>query len=116
MSACRVASMLRTRRFNLTNEQVCQAEIAEFLRASEVEFEREVWLSATDRIDFLCENGVGIEVKLRGSRFAWLRQLKRYEASTRIQELILVASRHMPTDEIGLAKPLSIVHLNASWL
>jgi hypothetical protein len=68
-------------------------QIAGRLAAKGVEFEREVWLNNTDRIDFLV-GGVGLELKLKGPVSAVTRQLMRYAQSERVSSLVLVTTRH----------------------
>jgi hypothetical protein len=78
-----------------------------------LEFEREVKLNATDRIDFLVGT-VGIECKVDGSKNAVASQLLRYAESDRISGLILVTIRN--THRFGgtelLGKPLRVMRIN----
>lgn len=67
-------------------------QVAKRLAAKGVEFEREVWLNDTDRIDFLVGD-VGLELKLKGPVSAVTRQLMRYAQSSRVASLVLVTTR-----------------------
>lgn len=92
-AALDLANYFRRWRFASATEAQFQDSIAAALRARGCAFEREVLLSEGDRIDFLLENGVGIEVKVKGSAAAAERQLRRYAKSDRVKELMLVTSR-----------------------
>jgi hypothetical protein len=75
------------------DEEEVQRAIAAVLTEQRYEFEREVRLAATDRIDFLIESGIGVEVKIQGSALAATRQLLRYAEHPRVRELILFTTR-----------------------
>lgn len=70
-----------------------QEYLAEWLSAHGVPFEREVGLSQRDRIDFLVHGTVGIELKVSACAAGVLRQLMRYAASPRVEELLLLSFR-----------------------
>jgi hypothetical protein len=57
------------------------------------QFSREVKLSAAERIDFLMADGLGIEVKVKGSLSDVTRQLHRYAQITEIKSLLLVTTK-----------------------
>jgi hypothetical protein len=80
-------------RFSFADEYALQRGILEALSKSGWEPEREVILSARDRIDFLVGD-VGIEVKVAGGTASVLSQMARYAAHARIGSLLLVTSRH----------------------
>lgn len=104
-----VAVHLLAARFNFTNEAELQEGLAEHLH--DFAPGREVELNATDRIDFLLD-GIGIEVKVQGSRAAVLRQLHRYAQSPSVQGLILITcrARHSMPETLN-DKPLLVVNL-----
>ena len=108
-----------------------EAEVQEWLdfnlRASGANYEREAPLSPHARIDFLVRahppwatpQRIGIEVKVKDSATAILRQL--YEYAPYVDELILVSTRyqhHVVWDlwnEAGRKPALHFVHLNGSF-
>ena len=101
-------------RYSFSNERELQDSIAEVLTEAGIGHEREVRLSARDRIDFLTQLGVGLEVKaIADSPSKVLRQLSRYAESDRVTALALVTARHchiyLPS-EIG-GKPLIVISL-----
>lgn len=91
-------------------------QIAKRLVAQGVEFEREVWLNDTDRIDFLVGD-VGLELKLKGPVSSVTRQLMRYAQSNRVASLVLVTTRFghkaVPRE---LAKKTVVVAVVGGWL
>lgn len=101
-------------RFTYRTETEFQDGIADLLALRGFRFEREVRLNDRDRIDFLVGR-VGIEIKVKGSWTDAVRQLQRYAASDRIDELVLITTRlsHAKLiSEIG-GKPLTIKWVGA---
>jgi len=74
------------------HESDLQLAVAERFTQAGISFEREVALSAIDRIDFLVGD-IGVEVKIKGAENAIMRQLMRYAQSTRICALVVVTTR-----------------------
>lgn len=94
MSAADVLAALKLWHIPVSrNEFALHASIAEILGLQGIEFEREVVLGPRDRIDFLCDGGVGIEAKTDGGVSDVIAQLYRYAQHECISGLILVTTR-----------------------
>lgn len=107
----KIKSLLRAARFAATDEATIQEALAQLFTQHGVVFKREVVLGPRMRIDFLIE-GLGIEVKVSGSRFEVLRQLKRYADTERIKALLLVTTCARHTVPATLSrKPVEVVRL-----
>lgn len=78
--------------------------------------EREVRLSPKDRIDFLVNETIGIEVKIKGSKRAIYRQLQRYAEIDQLQRVILVSAVALGLPEMINGKPITLVSLGGAWL
>jgi hypothetical protein len=106
-----VQARLRAYRFRSTSEHDVQLGIGAVLDFERVAFRREVVLSRSDRIDFLLEGGLGIEVKVDSSHTAVLRQLNRYASHVGVAALLLVTTRSkhidMPSELQG--KPVRVL-------
>lgn len=89
----KIARAVRAARFNCSNEAELQAAIATVFEAAGIGFEREVRLTAKDRIDFLCAGGLGVEVKVGGDAAHVLRQLHRYAQRPEVLALMLITTR-----------------------
>lgn len=101
VSAADVRDLLMGYRFRGVREADYQQAIEDILaQRVEVPFEREVWLTRRDRIDFLFDGGLGIEVKVDDTRAKIIRQLGRYAQSERVTELLLASSRPSLVDNI----------------
>lgn len=111
-----VMKILSSHRFNVSSEDILQAQIAEAFDAAGFNFKREYRLSGQDRIDFLVGDGIGVEVKVGGSPMAIHRQCKRYCTHDQIQSLILVTSRSMGLPEQIEGKDCYVHLLGRSWL
>lgn len=107
--------LLANASFDLSSEPATQDGIARALTDAGVDFKREVRLTPTDQIDFLIGDR-GMEVKLRGSRSALLRQLHRYAEHDRIGSLTLVTSspRLAALPEVLRGKSVDVIILSGS--
>lgn len=110
----RVASELGRRRFGTSDEFELQDALASVFAEEGMPAEREALMSGKERIDFLLEEGVGIEVKIKGSLTDVTRQLARYADCDRVSSLILVTTRQahraVPTEIRD--KPIRVVYLS----
>lgn len=113
------APLLSSARLIFHSETELQQHLASLLAEAGFTFSREHALSRRDRIDFLVEPGVGLEVKLGGSPAPIVVQLARYAVHTEISELVLVTTslRHKACfpREIG-GKAVTCIHLTGSSL
>lgn len=116
MTVHRIIETLRPLRLSLGNEKRLQAEIEEAFAASGLTFEREVRLSPEDVIDFLMEDGVGVEVKIKGGKREIYHQMQRYSAHDRINSLILVSNVPMGLPPKIGGKPAYFHSLATAWL
>jgi hypothetical protein len=95
--------------FRFGTELELQDGIARALTDRGVSFRREVVLSKRDRIDFMLDDGIGVEVKIDGSVSALTRQVFRYAELPDIRGLLVVVSAirlaNLPS-QIG-TKPVS---------
>lgn len=113
-----IGRLIERHQFAYADEDELQAGIVELLAGSGLTARREVRLSTQDRLDILVELSgpiaLGIEVKIAGAAGDVRRQLLRYAASDRVDELLLVTTlrRHLAglTDELG-GKPLTLALL-----
>lgn len=80
-------------RFNFTSEAELQLGIEQALTASQFRMQREVRLSAKDRLDFLIDDEIAIETKIGGSSADVLRQIARYAQSDQVKAILVVTSR-----------------------
>lgn len=112
-SAIQICGLISSLRSATGDESVLQAGIAQALSETGIAFQPEVALSSKNRIDFLLENGIGIETKIDGAVSAVTRQLFRYAESDRITELILITTkaRHLSIERTLNGKTVYIAHL-----
>ncbi len=98
-------------------EYPLQDTIASTLHNAGVPFSREVVIGDGCRIDFLCDGGVGIEVKPGVPNSTAVRaQVDRYCRCDPITALVLVVERHMigaPLESRG--KPVHYLGLSKNW-
>lgn len=112
----RVAHAISRWKYDLQSEKVTQAQIRRALEHADIEFEQESAIGPRDIVDFLCEDGVAVEVKLKGQMRAIHRQLVRYCESDRVEALILATARAMVLPKEINGKPCMVLHLGGAWL
>lgn len=108
-----LAAYLRAWRFAFASEAELHAGITKALTEEDWTFEHEVTLSPRDRIDFLVERSIGVEVKVKGRRAAVEDQLARYAEHDRLKALVLVTTRVQLTavsPVLGM-KPVHTIYL-----
>ena len=116
MTAKEVCETLARWRFDLSSELATQKSIHEALIQSAIRHDREVVIGPRERVDFLCDSGIAIEVKLDGQAKKIYKQLERYSQSYQVRSLILATARavQMPKEING--KPCVVLSLSRSWL
>lgn len=109
----RILDVLRSSRFSYVDEDRLQQGIAAALEDADINAVREVRLPGAGRIDFLCAELVGIEVKIAGSARDLQRQAIRYLQHEHLAALVVVTNRarhlNLPLEVDG--KPLHVVSL-----
>lgn len=101
-------------RFNLENEKILQAQLAAVFP----------WAIREHRLDeknipdfYVPAEGIAIEVKIKGSRFAIYKQCERYAAFDQVHAVVLITNR-----AIGFPKdfydevPCYVINLSKAWL
>lgn len=107
-----VVAAVRAHRYRFMDEVGLQAALAQVFASAGWAYEREVQMSATDRIDFLLGD-LGVEVKVGGSTGALTRQAHRYVQHDRVGGLLVVTSRlrHARLPPTISGKPVCVVAL-----
>lgn len=88
-----ICNILSQAQYHLQDEAGLQLQISEVLKKEGIKHTREVELSPKNRIDFLLENNVGIEVKINRAGTALLYQISRYTQEEKIKELLVITIR-----------------------
>jgi len=114
VSARSICQLLQAARFHFSNEFDLQAGIDKLLTDEGVVFQREVRINKQDRLDFLTEEGIAIEIKVDGALSAVTRQLFRYAAKPEVLQIILVTTRtkHRQIPQTINGKPVYLVQLS----
>jgi hypothetical protein len=110
-----LAETLAQRRFSYTCEKDLQEGLEQVLRSLDFDFEREYMLTPRDKVDFfLKKEGIGVELKVKGSKTDVMRQLMRYATNDQVKSLVLVTTvakhRGIPLEMQG--KPIRIQYLS----
>lgn len=115
-SVLTLAQMLRFGNFRLGHEKLLQEDVEAMFSQRSVAFEREFVLGPGERVDFLVDGRIAVELKIKCSARVMMRQLQRYAAHEVVEFLILVtaAAASMPRELNG--KPVIVVNLGAGYL
>ena len=118
-AAKKIAGLVLRYKFQFDNEKDLQHGLElVFAKEAGVGFRREVPLTKADIVDFLFDDGVAVEVKVKGSWPLVLRQLLRYAECAEVKAVVLVTSKIrlgiLPTLLRG--KPLAVAALWKSFL
>ncbi len=91
-----IFSLLDKKQYSLHSEKFVQTEIYNILRDhSSFSVKREYRLSNKHIIDFIIDDGIGVEVKVKGSAVSILKQCESYCGYDDIHTLILITSKSM---------------------
>lgn len=119
ITAKEIVHLLRTQRFPMDTEKILQAAIDRFLRSlkdGSLIVQREFHLNDKNIIDFLIDEHIGIEVKIKGSKRSIYKQVERYAAIEGIKELILITNNPMGFPEQINGKDCYVLNLGRAWL
>lgn len=104
--------MMRQYQFVFDDELTLQNQIAEMLVTEKVRFLREASLSRQDRPDFLLteDQSIVLEVKVQGTAYSILAQLRRYAEHKSVKTIILVCTRcPKPSPPVIFGKPVHYI-------
>jgi hypothetical protein len=116
MTALDVCRLMRLHRFRLGHEALLQEDVEALFRREGVPFLREHILGPADRVDFLVDGRIAVELKIRAPKRRILRQLERYAAHDCVEALVLasVSAVGIPPQLVG--KPVFVVPLGLTGL
>lgn len=116
MIAAHVAGFLQIARYRLGHETLLQDDVEKRFREGDIPYEREKILGPADRVDFLVDGHIAVELKIKAQKRRIFRQMERYALHDCVDSLILVtaAPAGMPAALNG--KPVYVVKLGMSGL
>lgn len=79
-------------RFRHVTERDFQDSIEKVFRKGDIAFIREYEITSSDRLDFLVDGRIALEVKIKGSLSNLIRQLSRYARHEDIREVLVVGT------------------------
>jgi hypothetical protein len=114
----RVASLLvalSSARFMYCAESDLQDAVAELLARNGIAYEREVRLSKRDRVDFMVDGDIALELKVKTSGTALTSQVLRYAEHWRVKAIVVAGTTHHVRNVVVSAngKPVFPVQLRA---
>jgi hypothetical protein len=112
VTAQTLVDVVRVCRFHYRDEDQLQQGLAAAFATTGLPVEREVRITPKDRLDFLVGR-TAVEVKVAGQPESVLRQLQRYAASDRVDDLILITTRarHCSLPAVVGGKRLTVLRI-----
>lgn len=112
-----VINILKTLRIHAVfDEYVLQTQIADKLAQANIRFRKEYPLGPRNRVDFLLDGGIAIEVKKgKPNRAQVYRQLERYLNFDDIKAIILVVETKLILPKEINGKPCYRIGLSKQW-
>lgn len=111
-----VIKLVHGNKFSLTDEKETQVQLSKIFDDNKIPYAREYSLSKEDIVDFLVNDSIAIEVKIKGQKRAIYRQLVRYATHEKVKNVILLTgvSMGLPSEIEG--KPTYFGSLSRGWL
>jgi hypothetical protein len=111
-----VMDVLKKKKFAIDNEKQVQADIASHLQKHNIGHVREFPLTKKDIPDFKLNEGLFVEVKIKGGKMEIYRQCERYCNHPDVAGLILITNRMTALPVRINNKPVYVINLSTSWL
>jgi hypothetical protein len=102
----KLRNIVRGWRVNYNNERELQEKFAHLLAYHCLNFSREFVADKKNRPDFLVEGRIAVEVKIKGSLTAHMRQLERYANIETVETVILLCPKPHTLPNALNGKPL----------
>lgn len=99
-------------------EQDIQLEIAQVFSEADIPYCREYKLGPGNRIDFLTQSGIGVEVKkAKPNRTRLVDQINRYAEYKKVKAVVIVVetSLRIPVTKTANGKPCTVLGLQKLW-
>lgn len=110
-----IIALLKSHRFFLHNEKSLQSDIAALFTSKKVPFNREHYLDENNIMDFIVADGIGLEIKIDGTKRAIYEQCLRYSKFPEVKELILFTNKQLGTPHLYEGKRFNIVNIGTAW-
>lgn len=111
-----VHMVLRSYRLNMNDEKQTQIDIEKAFIEAGIPHKRECALGKSGIIDFLVDDMIGVEVKIKGAKMSIFRQCRRYCGSGQIKHIMLATLVPMSLPETIEDIPTSVCFFGTAFL
>src|SRR3954469_19631495 len=112
-----IAKAIKGKRFNLQDEKELQIQMFNYLSELTIPVEKEHHLDSKNIPDFFFpDQGIALEVKIKGSARHIYAQCERYTCFTEVKGIILITNRSMGFPAEINGKPAYFIKLGTAWL
>jgi len=112
-----IKSSLKNKQFSLSKEKILQQELEIYFEILGFNFLREHRLNSKNIIDFhFPDEGIGMEIKIKGNNSKIIDQLERYTSFPEVKELIFVTAKTLDLPSEINGKPIHLIILGEAFL
>ncbi len=91
--ALRIAVLVGEYNFNYGTEKKLQEGLADVFDRAGMQYAREYRLDSKSIVDFMFPDGLAVEIKIKGTRNAMIRQLHRYAGFEEVAAILLITTK-----------------------
>ena len=112
----RIIEILSNERLSLSSEKVLQEEIEAVFKINGISYTREQKLTSKDIPDFMIENSLAVEVKIKGRAKEIYRQCERYCKIETVKSLLLITNKSIGFPKEIKGTPCYVYNIGVGWL
>lgn len=116
MIARDIAILISGARYRLGHEKLLQDDVEAMFRRAAIPFTREHILGPADRVDFLVDGRIAVELKINAAKRQIFRQMERYAMHDCVEELVLASACAVGLPPRINGKPVFVVSLGTTGL
>lgn len=116
MNTVDLVMLLRANRYRLGHETLLQEDVRALLARHGIPHQREHVLGPADRVDFLVDGRIALELKIKMPARHVYRQLERYATHDCVDSLVLMSATAISMPRSFNSKPVYLVPLGRNGL
>ena len=88
----KILKLLSEYRITFKDEKALQSDLARLFVEHSIKFDREVRLDDENIVDFMLEEGLAVECKIKGGTTKLIRQLARYASHEKVKSILVITN------------------------
>ena len=107
---------LKNVKFDFSNEKAVQSKIQKIFDEKQIKYQREVILDANNIPDFVVDDIICVEVKIKGTKKGIYKQLERYSKFEQFTSILLLTNKAVTMPNQINGKSVIVLNLGLAWL